>query len=246
MNCPISSLRRCGIWVVVLILSACVLAAPASGASEEMPREVFKGIEQMRRLPTDGFHLVQSQGKLLLVSTNGRFAVAGGRVLDLWNNREIRSVSDVDASTRIPLARLGINASALGGLVWGRPDAKQILTVFLDPGSPETRKLLPKLRELSGRYRIDVIFVPAQTARAPLSRALICDRGAALAFLSDSRAPTPMVDRSSCGVKELDRARVTVALLGISSLPFSVAPNGATLAGAPTNYAEEIAANAGD
>lgn len=212
-------------------------------AASDFPRDALKGIEAMRRLPADGFHVVQSQGRLLLVSTNGHYVVADGRILDLWNQLEVKSVADVEGTLRMPLARMGIEASALGGVVMGRTDSTSRVTVFLDPGSAESRKLLPQLRAVGERYRLDVIFLPAQTARAGMSRALICDANAARAFINESRAPVPIPDSASCGQKELERARVTAQLLGITSLPFTVCPNGVTIGGAPKNYGEFVAAN---
>lgn len=227
-----------------LVMHVCVnQVAAAADPSGPAPRDVLKGIEAMRRLPAEGFHIVQSQGRLLVVSTNGHFAISGGRILDLWNNVEIRSVNDVEASTRLPLARLGIRAEALGGVSWGRKDKSQGATVFLDPGSAESRKFLPALRAAAAQHRIDVVFIPAQPARAGLSRALICDPAAAVAFLERATSPQPLASEQKCGIKELERARVTVELLGITTLPFSVAPNGATVSGATEDLSKWIAAN---
>jgi thiol:disulfide interchange protein DsbC len=220
-----------------------LLSADLPAAEADFPRDALKGIDAMRRLPADGFHVVESQGRLLLVSTNGHYVVTGGRILDLWNQVEVRSVADVDGTLRLPLARMGIDAKALGGLIAGQESAKQRVTAFLDPGSAESRKLLPLLRELAPNYRLDLIFVPAQPQRAGISRALICDRQAALAFFNEARAPAALPDSNSCGEKELERARVTVHLLGITSLPFTVSPNGATVAGIPKNYAAFVTAN---
>ena len=115
-----------------LIAMSTASAAEARG-DENIPRDVLKGIEAMRRLPVDGFHVVESQGRLLLVSTNGHYVVSGGRIIDLWNQIEVKSVADVDGTTRIPLSRMGIEASALGGIVTGQVREPQRVTAFVDP-----------------------------------------------------------------------------------------------------------------
>lgn len=235
---PIGRLARASLMCLALSITT-----GASAAESDFPHDALKGIEAMRRLPADGFHIVESQGRLLLVSTNGHYVVTGGRILDLWNQTEVKSVADVEGTLRLPLARMGIEAKALGGITTGQTNSAQKVTAFLDPGSAESRKLLPPLRELSKQYRIDVVFVPAQPARAGISRALICDRQAAFAFFNDSRAPAALPDSNSCGEEELARARVTVQLLGISSLPFTVSPNGAAIAGTPKNYSAFVTAN---
>lgn len=235
--------RFIGRWFSVVLGAAAAQFALHGVYASDFPRDALKGIEAMRRLPVDGFHVVQSQGRLLLVSTNGHYVVAEGRILDLWNQVEVKSVADVEATLRIPLARMGIEARTLGGIITGQTDSKQRVTVFLDPASPESRRVLPELRALSRQYRLDVIFVPAQPARAGLSRALICDADAARSYVLESRAPAALAEGNPCGERELERARVTVQLLGIVGLPFTICPNGVTVTGTPKNYAELVAAN---
>lgn len=228
------------LWILAAGAPAVVFAASGDGA---FPRDVLKGIDAMKRLPADGFHVVESQGRLLLVSTNGHYVVTGGRIVDLWNELEVRSVADVERTLRIPLKRMGIDARALGGVSIGPADAPHAVTVFLDPASTESRKVLPPLRELTAKYRVEVVFVPAQPSRAGVSRALICDREAARVFLADARLPSPLPESEACGAKELERARITVHLLGIGSLPFSIASNGATLSGVPKDYDAFVTTN---
>jgi len=228
---------------LISVLATSIATPVSAGADNTIPRDVLEGIEAMRRLPVDGFHIVESQGRLLLVSTNGHYVVSGGRIIDLWNQIEVKSVADVDGTTRIPLARMGIEAAALGGIVAGQAKEQQRVTAFLDPSSPESRKLLPYLRDVGKTYRLEIVFVPAQPSRAGISRALICDPKAAMTFIEQGTVPAPVSDANGCGRKELERARVTVALLGIEALPFTVAPNGATVAGTPKNFAEFVASN---
>lgn len=227
------------------VASLLVLVAPSSNAADDFPRDVLKGIEAMERLPVEGFHVVESQGRLLLISTNGHYVVTGGRLLDLWNNVEVRSVADISATTHIPLARMGIHAKKLGGVSFGKDAPAPAVTVFLDPASAESGKILPQLRTLANERRVDVVFVPAHPDRANVSRALICDARAAQAFLANGHKPSPLSDEERCGVEELQRARVTVQLLGIQNLPFSVAANGATMSGTSNEYHQFVKANGG-
>lgn len=221
--------------------SAVVTAAPERDPT--ISRDVLQGIDAMRKLPVEGFHVVETHGRLLLVSTNGHYVVSGGRILDLWNQVEIHSVADVDATLRLPLAHMGIKTSELGGAHIGAAESAQVVTVFLDPGSPETQRLLPELRSLSATYGVDVVFVPAKPSRADVSRALICDPAAAHTFLMEGRAPAPLAPGQKCGEQELARARVTVHLLGIEVLPYTVAGNGTPIVGHPKDYAALVAAN---
>ncbi len=83
-------IRSASRLVVSIVASLAIVASDAAfSAPADVPHDVLKGIEAMRRLPAEGFHIVESQGRLLLVSTNGHYVVSGGRILDLWNQIEI-------------------------------------------------------------------------------------------------------------------------------------------------------------
>jgi thiol:disulfide interchange protein DsbC len=227
---------------LIVLLAGPWMSLVARAADPDIPTDVLKGIEAMKPLPAEGFEVIQSQGRLLLVSTNGHFVVSG-RIFDLWNTIEVHSVADVDRTARIPLAHLGLTAQSLGGVSLGKSEAREAVTVFMDPGSPQSQQLLAPLRELARQRRVDLVFVPAQPARAGLSRAFICHPEMAKSFFESTRLPDPPADTDPCGTGELQRARVTAQLIGVRTLPFSIAPNGATVSGVPKNYAQFISAN---
>ena len=241
-------MKRSTIQILVagatLACSSLAWGADDSGDAA-LARQLTKGIDAMRRLPVDGFHVVEAQGHILVVSTNGHYAITGGRILDLWNQMEIHKVSDVDETLRLPLAKMGIKASELGGLSVGREQAAELVTVFLDPGSPQTREILPELHSLAQRYRLDVVYVPAQPSRVAVSRALICDKQAGRSFFEGGQLPQGVASSSSCGEKELERARITVHLLGIDVLPYTVSADGSPVAGHPKDYLTRVAAHSG-
>lgn len=239
-------MRRIVYWLVgslALVAAASVVAEEPDEA--EMARQLLKGVDAMRRLPVDGFHLVEAQGHLLVVSNNGHYAIIGGRVLDLWNRLEIRKASDIDATLRLPLAKMGINPDEFGGITVGKTDSSQTITVFLDPGSPKSTDMLPELQALGKRYKLQVIYVPALPARTPISRALMCDKRAALSYFETGKIPTDLVSSPSCGERELDRARITVHLLGIDVLPYTVTADGTPISGHPKDYMNLVTGKVG-
>jgi len=220
-----------------LTVMACAVLPMALQAAEHSlgSKELLQGIESMRRISADAWYLVQAQDRVMLVSVNGHYAATNLKLIDLWNQLEVKSIADLSASERIPLGRMGIKAKALGGVSVG-PPADDPITVFLDPASPETQKLIPRLREIAQAKRVDLIFVPAQPSRAATTRALICNPQAAQNFLSGARLPEPPASDDRCGMGELEKARVTLQLLGIVTLPYTIAPNGLGIAGIPDNY----------
>src|SRR5579884_2875490 len=92
-------------FLVMASTIAASVAAMAQTPDVDIPADVLKSIEAMKPLPADQFQIVQSQGRIFLVSANGHYVVSG-RVLDLWNGVEVRSVADIEKTERIPLAHL--------------------------------------------------------------------------------------------------------------------------------------------
>lgn len=208
------------------------IAAPG----EAFPRDFLQGIDAMKQLPVDGFHAVESKGRFMLVSTNGHYVILSPKILDMWNQVEVSSVADIKASDRIPLSRMGLSADKLGGIILGDKAAAKRTTVFLDPASPESRKVLPAVRELASRDRVDVVFFPAAETRTDTTRALVCDPTAARRYIEHGELPPPRSASDKCANEAMQRAQVTLRLLGIEVLPFTVAPNGATIPGTPNDY----------
>ena len=85
-----SARKQSGLW---LFLAMTLLHVSAAWSDQEIPRDLLKGIEAMRRLPVEGVQLVQAQGQLLIVSTNGHYVITGGRLIDLWNNLRLVGVA---------------------------------------------------------------------------------------------------------------------------------------------------------
>ena len=220
--------------VTLAITTLLALAAiPAFAEPAGFPSHVLNGIDALQKLPAEGFHVVESQGRTLLVSTNGHYVVLGGRILDLWNQVEIRRVADVPKTQRIPLNRLRLDLDDLGGVTIG--DGPQVV-VFLDPLSKETPRLLEEIRALQSAYQFRLVFMPARADRRRTSQARACSPADARRFIHTGETPKSIPGDPGCGKAPLQKTLVTASLLGIKSVPFTIAPNGATIQGHSANY----------
>ncbi len=220
---------------VALAATTLLALSATSGFAEPagFPSHVLNGIDALQKLPAEGFHVVESQGRTLLVSTNGHYVVLGGRILDLWNQVEIRRVADVPKAQRIPLNRLRLDLDELGGVTVGQGAR---VVVFLDPLSKETPKLLEDIRALRASYQFRLVFMPAKADRRRASQALACSPTDARRFIHTGETPMSIPGDPGCGKERLQKTLVTASLLGIKIVPFTIAPNGATRPGHSTNY----------
>ena len=228
-----------GLFILAVLASPSAVWADPAG----WPKGILNGIDAMKKLPTDGFHVVESQGRVLLMSTNGHYAVVDGKIMDMWNGFEIRSVADAERSLSIPLERMGLGTEELSGVTVGTSSGSKPVTLFLDPASPETKKIMPTVRSLFSQYQFNVVFVPAKATRKKASQTLLCSQDAARQFITTGQIKAVIPSLDECGTEKLKRNIVTVQVLGIDTLPFTIASHGKTAAGVPEGYGDVLAAN---
>ena len=234
----------------VMVLTALAAAAVVSGAARAQqmpgwPQGILDDIDELATLPAQAFHVVESNGRTVVVSSNGHYAVVNGALWDMWNGFEIRSVADVERSLAIPLDRLGITDHALAGITLQTvPDPRGgRVTVFLDPGAPEGVDAVTAARGLLDRYAFRLVFVPSHQGRYPASQSVLCSQAAAENFVLSGQVARGAPPVQGCGLDAMHRNLALVQVLGIDTLPFTVAPNGAVQPGVPSRYREFLASN---
>ena len=241
-------MRRAGkAGAIALLVAAAAPAGPAIGQQglPGWPEGMLDDIDAMAQLPARAFHVVESNGRTVMVSSNGHYAVFNGELWDMWNGFRIRSVEDVERSKAIPLERLGLADSALEGITLqgvAEPPGGRV-TVFLDPGAPEGADAVRAARALLARYSFRLVFVPAHEGRQPATQALLCTAAAARAFVLSGTVARQAPAEPRCGLEAMHRNLALVQVLGIDALPFTIAPNGVVLPGAATGYGAFLAAN---
>ena len=226
-------------------LAGCVAAAPLwAQGMPGWPQGILDDIDAMATLPAQAFHVVESGGRTTLVSSNGHYAVVNGELWDMWNGFRIRSVADVQRSLAIPIQRLGIS-EALAGITLqtvAEPPGGRV-TLFLDPAAPEGVSAVTAARRLLDRYAFRLVFVPAHQGRYAASQSLLCSQSAAQGFVISGQVARNTPPGQRCGLDAMHRNITLVQVLGIDTLPFTVAPNGMVLPGVPAAYGQFLADN---
>ena len=194
----------------------------------------------MARLPVAGLQVVETtEGELLFLSDNGRYALRGP-ALDLWHGARLVSFEEtIDLAGRIDLARLKLDVGDLGAIDLGEGPE---VVVFVDPLCPHCAALYAELQALLGTYRFRLVPVPVlgeESQRAVL--ALVClsgsDPGKAREALLENQTaglPEPTTD---CGQGTAQRALIAAQILGIRGTPFLIAPDGRVRQGSPEDLA---------
>jgi thiol:disulfide interchange protein DsbC len=215
-------------------------AGPSNGTALGI-QALLHGITGMTRLPVAGLQMVQAGERLLFVSANGRY-VFTGPAWDLWHGARLASPGEAARlAGRIDLKHLGLDPGALGALDVG--EGTQTVVLFVDPRCPHCRALLRALPALGARYRFRLVPLPvlgpaSEQAVARLDclaeRAPQQAREALLSGKVDA-LPEPT---AGCGQARAQRALVTAELLGITGVPYLIAPDGRMQQGAPADLSQ--------
>jgi thiol:disulfide interchange protein DsbC len=214
-----------------LLLSMLVFST-ASQAEENFSfgKGVVGDIEAMAPLPAEGFNLIQANGRLLLVSKDGHYAIKGGRILDAWHGFEIKTVGDLERSKRVPKKFRTLPWNQMGVITFGKEKADEILA-FLDPTTSKGQPIISQLVGLSSNYLIRIVPLPATDERAVTVERMLCLKSIdQMRYLKGEAVELPK--RGSCDKGPLMRNVVTAMALRIKQLPRVVAPNGSAKSGA--------------
>lgn len=223
-----------------VLMSASSMAQPAGGVTEkdaEMLKNVLKTqVDAAVKLPVQGMHMIEAGGKTLFVSDNGRIVIVG-KIYDMWNNVELKGVGDVDKyAMKIDIGKLGVNLDELKPIVIG--NGKLEVVVFVDPNCPHCHKILQNAIRLK-QYTFKFIPLPllgpdsVEKVRKGLCHA---DKVAVSKALVDNQWEKIPVGEANCGQLPAEKSIILARILGVTSIPFSIAPDGTIYQGVPKDY----------
>jgi len=235
-------------YIAVVLPGVAALATVDASANDvERIQAASKSIEAMRRLPITGMQMVQAGGQTFLLSDNGRFAIAQGRLYDLWHGEEVRNISDLDrAVSRLDLSRMKLDINDLatlhypldkgskGTAVNAATARGREVTVFVDPRCGEQcDALLKALPSLATEYRFRLVLLPLQgESSIELAKQLLCSpESMATAALMTQQFSKLSPAKTDCSVLRLQKTIITARILGIESVPTVVSDDGRVLRG---------------
>ncbi|WP_020481788.1 DsbC family protein [Methylomonas sp. MK1] len=243
------TLRQISLLIATLFSASMALAA---NPQKQPVSDIAAGllsikIDGMQDLPISGLKMVKSGEQTVFISSNGRFAFYGGKLMDIWTQQEIKELADIDKiANRIDLSRMKLKADDLGAVTVGHGTA-QVL-VFIDPRCPYCGKVMKDLQALQDQYTFKLVMVPILGPESQnLVVQLACQLGASDAktkdavrvrLLKQDYAGLPTETPVQCNKEPLQKAVVTAKLFDFKGVPFLIAPDGRTHSGAPESLAD--------
>jgi len=217
-----------------------IAATPALADTDQPAPAQAPSIARMARLPVTGIQVVETtDGELLFLSDNGRYALRGP-ALDLWHGVRLVSFEEtLRLARRIDLGRLKLDVGDLGAIDLGEGPE---VVVFVDPLCPHCAALYAELQTLLGTYRFRLVPIPVlgePSQRAVLALACLSgsDPGKAREALLANQSAGLLAPSADCGQGTAQRALIAAQILGIRGTPFLIAPDGRLRQGRPEDLA---------
>ncbi|WP_347987619.1 DsbC family protein [Methylomonas sp. AM2-LC] len=204
-------------------------------------------IDGMQDLPITGLKMIKTGDQIMFVSSNGRFGIVGGKMIDVWTSQEIKDIADIDKiANRIDLSRMKLNLDDLGPVTVGH--GKETVLAIIDPRCPYCGKVMKDLQALQDKYTFKLVMVPilgqeSQNVALQLACQLASNDKKAQESVKDrllkqDYAGLPTDNPTQCNREPLQKAVVTAKLFGIQGVPFLIAPDGRTHSGAPESLVD--------
>jgi len=239
----IASLIACSIAAVSFQASASDMSGVAQNTAPVLD-QIIPQIDGMKRLPVSGVVAIDSNGRTVFMSDNGRFVFMGAKLYDTWNRQYLDSMAEIQQwAEKIDIDRLGLNLDELHALPYGTGD-KQVV-IYVDPFCPYCEKQLKQLDELKDEYTFKIIAIPYLGERSgKMVRRLACgiEQGIDKSELADiivhKRYNDLPSDDTTCDTGHVEKILLTAKLTGVQGVPFTIADNGSYMPGYIANLGE--------
>lgn len=186
-------------------------------------------------VPTNGLIALDIDGKLNVMTSNGRF-VLKGYLYDTWAKKPLEKFDDVAKyASIIPMKELNLNIADLQPAVWGSGPEK--VMIFIDPNCQYCHTTLKELADLDPKkYTVNVISLGALGEDSKKrNQELYCasDRYRADRAIISGDNKTKFVQVKNCDQSAMIRRNITAQVLGVSMVPFIIRDDGNYSIGKP-------------
>ncbi|RWR30551.1 hypothetical protein D2T29_12835 [Sinirhodobacter populi] len=224
--------------------------AVVNGIDQGTVKDQIKDSEELQSPFT---HAVQLEGRtgIAYVSRNGRYFLRGV-IFDTWTGKTIQTMDDLrDAQSNMNLGKLGVDDKDVTPVYFGQGPKK--VTVFLDPLCPFCAQFLdqilsdPSYVEDYTFTLLPVAYLGEESSKAVVALECAKDKEAAKKALvtHDTRwmmgQPKPL--EGECDPQPIMQRMIMAQTLGVSGVPFIIAPEGGIARGLPADVRTFLATN---
>lgn len=205
--------------------------------NEKAFKNIPQNSQEVKRfvVPTIGIIALEIDGKVNLLSSNGRFVIQG-TLYDTWAKKPLTTMSEITKNASIiPMKELNLNIADLRPAVWG--DGPKKVMIFTAPGCEACAAPLSALADLDPKeFTVSVLSLGALgPASQQRNIELYCasDRYRADRAIISGNSTQKFDQVKNCDMQALARREVTAQILGVSMIPFIVRDDGSYVLGSP-------------
>ncbi|CAM7021044.1 TPA: DsbC family protein [Escherichia coli] len=128
-------------------------------------------------IPTGGLYLFQDErSQLMAVTTDGRYTITGGSVMDILQRKSVLSVEDIRKSYFINLDDAPFSLATVASIPLGNPKLKRQAAIFITLDCDGCQDLVKKFYDEREKYRIDIVLIPSPGESKQKLRQLWCSK----------------------------------------------------------------------
>lgn len=218
-----------------LQIIALFLTLTASVASAQMLNDTAQ-IRSVIPLPITTMQAVETPKEVFFMSSDGRY-VFRGAVIDTWHKKKLRTASEVRYSANhIDLRAMGLDINRLNKASLGTGSRE--VTVFVDPLCNYCKSLIKEAKNHGDEYTFHFVIVPALGDRSnELAKKAFCssEPEQVLDGLVNGTMAT-LLQKSECDKSNYDFTLTLAQMLGIKSVPYTIADDGRYRYGGGQDY----------
>lgn len=204
--------------------------------------EMQKAVKNV--MPIPGTELVAVQvapGKLVIMTPNKRFAVIG-KVVDVFERKELKTLDDVAAARKVNFKRMGLNFNELTTVSVG--SGPKEVVIFADPYCGHCTAVAEEAGTLLKDYTFKFVLLPmVNKDSGRVASSLACSDIGGAEFLrrvkahdyADLKTADPQ-----CAETKAMKSAIVANSFSVYGVPVIFAPNGEQMTGRPASLREYL------
>lgn len=219
-----------------LITCVALVLFTASASALDVER-LAKGerIDYLEVVDFGALSVVNSEGRLLLTTQDGRFVFELAAAHDVWLAKTYTDAEEiVEAKTLIPLSQLNVQTANLNVGITGQGD--EIVSVWVDPNCEYCERVRQASTHLEDQYTFHWYFIPVYEQSKNVVRAASCvtdARTLGAAYVSGELED--LATDTSCRSDRYDANLLLGDMIGIQGIPFLIQEGGQVYRGVPAS-----------
>lgn len=128
-------------------------------------------------IPTGGLYLFEDErSQLMAVTTDGRYTITGGSLLDVIKRKPMLSIEEVRQSYFINLDDSPFPLKSVASIAVGNPKIPRQAALFITLDCDGCQELIKKFYDARAKYRVDIVLIPSPGEPKQELRRLWCSK----------------------------------------------------------------------